>query len=1188
MKLKNKLILLGISMGVISCFGLNSLQASEITSVFSGETITRDTVQSVSLTSELNTDLVLGISKTKESGNWYTWNPKTDGIDEDGKLIVDASGNVQAQKVWKIAKYASESSTDGDYSNSYYCLNFERGFGMANGEMAEGAKDIYPDSFNMKDITKKDTIANLAGGNLGTNYNKILWILEKSYISTGDRNYQSTSEYKKLMNAAKIEIDEDERLNLTEDDIEVVQQMAIWHFTNTNNSNVNKNILPSLYLNGTQLTHLYFGTDEYGSQITGLYRQNKAEKLYNYFITSALNSYSPVTPTLTLNNTNTKVNESGDYYIVGPFELTKAGTSVKDLVIKLNNVELSKGDYIVTSSTSSNTNITNYDSLNTFYLKINKNKVNTDAEITIEAKGEYSIKKLTFLTDVNDSTNTQAVVLVETEEKNNSATTNANIDLINVLVKKVWDDKDNQDGIRAKEVTVNLLANGTKIKDIKLNNSNGWKYTFEKLLKNKNGEIIVYTVTENSVSNYITSITGNENNEFVITNKYTPRKVSKTVIKEWVDGNNSDDIRPDKIDVELYKIENGQEVTVDKRELYKSNNWTYTWNDLDDKANGEKIVYGIKEVGDIEGYVTTYSATDYSNTDIITITNTHISTDLAIQIQKVDEEGNIIISSEAEFEISGTQDLTEETNKGKLDLDSQTLSNNFEYIYTIKEIKAPIGYNQISEELSVKISGIAKTENGSYVVDDDINFTDKDGNELDISKISAEYNRDLNKVIIKIVNTKVSNGYNVKLVKVKEDGETPLEGAVFIVNDGQPKPVTLNGIEIDSGVLNSENLNDKNEIELEYILKEQTAPNGYIKIAEPKTVKIKAKVELVDNTYEITEVHLIDELDEISVSEENNVITIKVKNEPIITGKYNVVLRKVDENGNRLLGSEFEMKAVGSEEWKKYNLVNGEVKLYDEDIELYSTDDIELFYNIKETKVPAGYMGIEETVIQKIAKVEKNGNRYNISEITEAPEEEGNSNVTVTLEGNTIVITVKNMPEKEFDLALRKFITKINDETYSREPIVDTSKLRKIIDGKTITTATYKHLKQPIAVQKGDIVTYTIRVYNEGEIDGYVDSITDYLPDHLLPIITGVDGIDEEKYADEIGFNNKWLWMCLDKGNTITTTITSSDNSGIYSELIGLEDYTDTKLETPLSPPTNGAPASASSPTELWPGINRL
>ena len=44
--------------------------------------------------------------------------------------------------------------------------------------------------------------------------------------------------------------------------------------------------------------------------------------------------------------------------------------------------------------------------------------------------------------------------------------------------------------------------------------------------------------------------------------------------------------------------------------------------------------------------------------------------------------------------------------KGKLDLDSQTLSNNFEYIYTIKEIKAPIGYNQISEELSVKISGI--------------------------------------------------------------------------------------------------------------------------------------------------------------------------------------------------------------------------------------------------------------------------------------------------------------------------------------------------------------------------------------------------------------------------------------------------------------------------------------------------
>ena len=53
----------------------------------------------------------------------------------------------------------------------------------------------------------------------------------------------------------------------------------------------------------------------------------------------------------------------------------------------------------------------------------------------------------------------------------------------------------------------------------------------------------------------------------------------------------------------------------------------------------------------------------------------------------------------------------------------------------------------------------------------------------------------------------------------------------------------------------------------------------------------------------------------------------------------------------------------------------------------------------------------------------------------------------------------------------------------------------------TTGTATYKHTKDAIAVQKGDVVTYTIRVYNEGEVDGYVDKITDYLPNNLIPII---------------------------------------------------------------------------------------
>ena len=80
---------------------------------------------------------------------------------------------------------------------------------------------------------------------------------------------------------------------------------------------------------------------------------------------------------------------------------------------------------------------------------------------------------------------------------------------------------------------------------------------------------------------------------------------------------------------------------------------------------------------------------------------------------------------------------------------------------------------------------------------------------------------------------------------------------------------------------------------------------------------------------------------------------------------------------------------------------------------------------------------------------------------------------------------------KAFDLSLQKFITKVNGKELNekREPKVDTSTLKN-----GSTNAKYTQIKTPVLVQKGDIVTYTIRVYNEGEVDGYAESVADYLP----------------------------------------------------------------------------------------------
>ena len=128
-----------------------------------------------------------------------------------------------------------------------------------------------------------------------------------------------------------------------------------------------------------------------------------------------------------------------------------------------------------------------------------------------------------------------------------------------------------------------------------------------------------------------------------------------------------------------------------------------------------------------------------------------------------------------------------------------------------------------------------------------------------------------------------------------------------------------------------------------------------------------------------------------------------------------------------------------------------------------------------------------------------------------------------------------------FDLSLRKYITKVetkNDEgntikkEYDREPRVDVSKLNGLIGEQITTTADYNHTKTPVPVKIGDIVTYTIRVYNEGDIDGYVAEITDYLPKWLefLP-------------NDEL--NQKYLWSYTEEGGTriVKTEITSKDNA---------------------------------------------
>ncbi|MCM1126739.1 MAG: Cna B-type domain-containing protein, partial [Lachnospiraceae bacterium] len=185
-------------------------------------------------------------------------------------------------------------------------------------------------------------------------------------------------------------------------------------------------------------------------------------------------------------------------------------------------------------------------------------------------------------------------------------------EVIDIEGTKTWDDADNQDGIRPSEITVHLFADGTEVGSQTVTEADGWSWKFEGLDKFKNGVEIVYTLTEDVVEGYSTSVEG-----FNITNSYTPGVTSRTVNKVWDDAGNRDNLRPVSIRVQLYA---DGEAYGDEVILSEANGWSYTWEDLAEKKDGKLISYTVTEIETADGYTVSYSD------DTFVITNTHTPT----------------------------------------------------------------------------------------------------------------------------------------------------------------------------------------------------------------------------------------------------------------------------------------------------------------------------------------------------------------------------------------------------------------------------------------------------------------------------------------------------------------------------------------------------------------------------------
>ncbi len=72
-------------------------------------------------------------------------------------------------------------------------------------------------------------------------------------------------------------------------------------------------------------------------------------------------------------------------------------------------------------------------------------------------------------------------------------------------------------------MVIHLYADGEEVSSCQLSADNAWQYTFTDLDQvREDGTAITYTVTEDAVSGYTTSISGSQEEGFTITNTKTP------------------------------------------------------------------------------------------------------------------------------------------------------------------------------------------------------------------------------------------------------------------------------------------------------------------------------------------------------------------------------------------------------------------------------------------------------------------------------------------------------------------------------------------------------------------------------------------------------------------------------------------------------------------------------------------
>ncbi len=950
-----------------------------------------------------------------ESVLWRQGGPESTGLKSSNYDERSYSYEVSGKNVLKAIQ-----AGDTNYLDTFYCINAERSLSITKMYDYTKVADDFKDYSDVEVTNWREEV-----GITEENYKALVWLLENIYVKNQQANLKDSFLEKAFADLIAEEADltppttvEFIKERLTDDDIEVVQQWAMWYFTN--GSNEENEYYNALYNAFGQMTVSYEYLDDgelvqMEDVVLDATRQRYAAELYNYLITSAKaaataeeNAQEVKYPSIDKTK-NVESTVDGEYYKVGPFKVNSG------------NVDCSK--YTLTLSTvGADIEAVDY-------------KIYVDGEEVLTPYTEIFDKEYYVYIPMAGNTVTKVDLSL-------------NYRLDGEMKASLWEGTDPETSNPSQPLVLLLYVPGD--------------FVYEDI-----SGTIVEKKYDLALRKFIVSVDGDA----------TEGRTPVANVDDLVAGGNVGKYEHAKAPVTVKK---GSKIVYEFR--------VYNEGEIDAKVE-EMIDYlpeGLTVVDKTQSTINSkynWEVVGTTENGLQIVKNTYLSDKASVPA--FDKDGKVISYAVVQLECEVTGDfeggtvltnLAQVTVDNGLDRDSTADSINPEDI----DKTTYSGNKSNKEDLTDSSYFYAGLED-----DDDFEKVVIEGEVFDLS---------LQKFITKVNDEDYKTAREPKvdvdpLVNGSDDAKYETEKTPVQVEVGDVITFTLRVYNEGDVAGYAEQITDYIPEGLGFLLNHKTNYENSWTISQDATSVKLSEVKNGTKNLKVSDFEDVDSLEDVEV----------------VVGKTKVT-----------------STALASSNTSTENLIDA-----------FDVENKKISY--KDIEVTCIVVTEDEVALKNIAAItaESDDEREPVEEDRDSKPEDNivPEDYTTGNEDDDDYDVINTSP-KYYDFALQKFITGLNETVIdNREPVVTLDKEGNI---------KYNHTTEPLTVGNGDLVTYTIRVYNEGNTDGYVSEISDDIPNGLT-------------FLPENETNKEYGWEMYDKygketkdinqASQIRTTYLSKENS---------------------------------------------